>query len=247
MVRIVLLVAMGLVLCGNDSLSAQSATAVRLQAVVEAKAQLHQLRNQLARLVAEVDDNASKQKELRAERNDLLGQQQAKGISSDSFTSIIKMLQLQRVELTIDLAGLEARREMMLQVQGESQGQEKLEVIQYLEAAIKQAEANAERARSLFESGLVPETKLELAESNLLKAKIQLAEAKESESGGGWLQDELLAISLDRSEKQARLKMTQQLLTEISNSRAGIEKNSLTRSRDFSSQRQNPAARGSAI
>ncbi len=166
--------------------------------------------------------------ELHNKRADLLKQQSDLGVSSASYDEIMRLLQTQKVQLTIDLAGIEARREAMIE-QNESQRAIENEtngsVAQPLQELVAIQHERLQQVEALREKGAAPHAEVLDAKQQLLEVQVRLAEVTGSGGGAGGkpLDHELLNVSLARAETVARLHKVNQLLEEYVGARTPID------------------------
>jgi hypothetical protein len=138
-------------------------------------------------------------------------------LSMESYPEIVKMLQSSRVELSIDLAGLEARQKELLK-QRDSASPPNQQPLLAKELSIAQElvkisqeefgflEAKYKAGQAIATDVLAAKKELKLAE-----LRLALAESKSSESSNSH-SPELSKLILDRAEKSARLAVVEKLL-----------------------------------
>jgi hypothetical protein len=165
---------------------------------------------------------------LRAANEEYALQHDRVGISAASFEEVLRSLQTQRVQLSIDLAGLEARREAMIEQQEQWSGQDDpaRSTIQAALADLLAAQnENVRRIQALHEKGHVSESDLQGANEKLLEAKIRVAQAAQApqDERRQQVENELLQLSLSRAESSARLSKIQELLDEFTRARMSLE------------------------
>lgn len=139
------------------------------------------------------------------------------GVSIESFPEIVKNLQSKRIELIIDLAGLEAKREAILAANNTKQ--DNSEIVAPLEKLVALQQNKLERIREIK----APSAEIRAAEASLLSSKVQLATAKNQNRSSKLLTDALLSTSLAQAESKARLAKTESLLSEILPARKKLE------------------------
>lgn len=157
---------------------------------------------------------------LTAQRNELLELQIEAGVSPESFPEIMRKLQTQRVDLIIELAGLKARRTAMIEFPQSTENPAD-KTIELLEQLLAQNLKKQARCEEMFSQGLIPEGEVMKAEGDVLNAEVELARAKQS-TGNSQLAAELLTLSLDTAEKQARLDQTLLMLKSITETRQSV-------------------------
>ena len=138
-------------------------------------------------------------------------------LSMESYPDIVKMLQSSRVELSIDLAGLEARQKELLK-QRESavpQNQPPLMAKELLIARelVKTSQEEFDLLEAKFKAGQALATELLAAkkEFKLAELRLILAESKAADTSNVH-STELSKLILDRAEKSARLAIVEKLL-----------------------------------
>ena len=139
------------------------------------------------------------------------------GVSIESFPEIVKNLQSKRIELIIDLAGLEAKREAILAANNTKQ--DNSEIVAPLEKLVALQQGKLKRVREIK----APSAEIRAAEASLLSSKVQLATAKNQNRSSKLLTDALLSTSLAQAESKARLAKTESLLNEILPARKKLE------------------------
>ncbi len=139
------------------------------------------------------------------------------GVSIESFPEIVKNLQTRRIELIIDLAGLEAKRDAIVAARVEKP--DNSAIVAPLRKIIALQQDKLDRLRKTKASA----TEVRTAEMELLSSKIQLANANAPKPGSTMLTDALLNTSLAHAESKARLAKTESLLAEILPTRTQLE------------------------
>ncbi len=208
-------------LVAGSEVSAQSTSSPHPK-VLEAQMRLDALRANKERLLSDLSELQQQADELFSERVEIIREQDANGISLESFPEIVKSLQSNRIDLLIDIAGLDARREFLTQTKLDAQAEARAAILEPIKELLMVEEQSFERVRQLFERGSVSEAQVAEAERSVLQAKIRLAEAS-SRMDSGKLNDDLLVTSLERAEKQARLDKTMELLDSLEISRNAMQ------------------------
>ena len=129
------------------------------------------------------------------------------------------MLQLQRINLLIDLAGLEARTKQMESVLSKGNEDQADDLIQPLRRIVQLQTANLEAVVSRREKGIAGRSTRNEAERRLLEAKIKLAEVESRSLSSSPLKDARLQVEMERAEKTARLEKTELVLKELAPAR----------------------------
>jgi len=148
------------------------------------------------------------------------------GVSLESFPDIIRILQTQRIELMIELAGLDAKRELLAKsIDGKDSNQE-VELLQDTYVLFAKRLASLKK---LAAKGSASNTDVMSAQLSTNQAKLKLIKAK-SATGDSHETAVLLDLSLERAERKARLAKTEELLANIAKARPVLnEREELTR------------------
>ncbi len=154
--------------------------------------------------------------------------QDALNVSSASFDEVLRLLQTQRVLLTIDLAGLEARLEAMTSAAkgpASETGPGGNEIVGRLVSLVELERDRLQHAQELHEKGASSQGDLNLARQCLINAEIRLAEARSGLANNSASPNapELTALMLDRAEKAARLAKVSELSAEMLKARGPVE------------------------
>lgn len=140
-----------------------------------------------------------------------------KGISSESYTEIVNTLQTQRVQLMIDLAGLEARQRAVQEYRAAKNANPLfLEVINKMQEQVALLKQTTEEVMELNKRNVGSQMEVREAQRSLLAAEIQLRQMQlsngDSPEHSG---DELRRIALERAEKSARMTKAAEFLQEL--------------------------------
>lgn len=162
---------------------------------------------------------------LQDKRTELLERQDQLGISNASYGDILKLLQSQKVQLAVDLAGLDARRDaLMTQPEASHPGGDKSGMV---EATLNDLLAiQRERLRqveALHDRGSAPDSEVLSAKQQLLEVQLRMAELSNSHGRNEAIDAELIGVSLSRAETLARLQKVEQLLAEYSRARSTVD------------------------
>ena len=144
-------------------------------------------------------------------------------VSPESIVEMTRMLQTQRVQLEIDLAGLDARREFLQKANREMNNEHSNEVLAPLQEVLVLAKTRLGELKEGLETRRNGIEEVREAESRVLKAEIGLAQAKRSNTQLSGLSAELLDASLERAEKMARREAVQKMLDSITDARTDVE------------------------
>jgi hypothetical protein len=132
-------------------------------------------------------------------------------VSSASYPEIMRTLQTQRIQLTIDLAGIEAVEEALMKRTAVKQYRESDEVIQKLKENVALYQKYYDSIKALHERGTKSAQDMLSRELQLNAAKVKLAQAMAPREGTKV--GELSSVAIERIEKQAKLSMIEKLLT----------------------------------
>ncbi|MEM7477232.1 MAG: hypothetical protein AAF483_19790, partial [Planctomycetota bacterium] len=132
-------------------------------------------------------------------------------ISSASYPEVIKTLQARRIQLTIDLAGLEARQEAIRKAQA-SASEKVSEAVVPMMKLVELQEKDLQRARKLAMEASISQAEISQFEQKLLEARIRLAESQRAQPRYKGLNDTLLSTQLSIAEKRAQLEKCESLL-----------------------------------
>ena len=217
---------------GVLSMSATMASGQSVPANQEKAALITEFETRIAELesllqVAEAQRESLDEKlaEIKARRRDIMNQQDSLGVSNESFAEVVKSLQTQRVDLMIDLAGLDARRQSMLDLR-DAEPPENSPLIQRLEDLLDVEEQQLQETMSLHSQAAISKRDLQTAKRRVLEVQIRLEEARSPSQSASRLTESLWNISLDRAEKQARLEKIESLLNSITSSRSVLDASS---------------------
>ncbi len=187
------------------------------------KAELVAAQGNLARELQSLE----KEQVVHQEKIDRLGQEITEverqhfenGISSESFAEIVRTLQTQRVQLMIDLAGLDARQQAVQEYNAAKTANPLfLEVVNKMQEQVSLHKAANDQARTLYQQAAGSMGEYREAQRELLAAEIQLRQMQLSNSDSpDQATDELRQIALERAEKAARLSKSLVLLQGLAN------------------------------
>ena len=222
------------VLCGTfSSVSVAQSIAPITQAPVLPETSLSEsIQQTIASQMAEMEMMRGELVVLQAMRENTSDELQAvesvaikSGVSIESFPEIVKSLQAKRIELMIDVAGLDAKREAIL-VANQKQPNESA-ILVPLERIVAHNEDKLARIRK----AKVSSAEIRSAELAVLESKVKLAEAKSRKPSYTLLSDALLNTSLALAESKARLAKTESLLNNVLPTRTQLESTKLLKER----------------
>ena len=150
--------------------------------------------------------------------DEMVAKESSLNASMEAYPEILRTLQTQRVQLMIDLAGIEAKREAIVKFNQNSEKKaQELKVLELtpLKEILAMQTAQADKLARLKTTGAAVQADLYAAKLSVLstRAKIQQATSKHSQSNR--INEMALDLALERAEKTARLDRTQGLLNEI--------------------------------
>lgn len=174
------------------------------------------------RLVAkkQIEDSIANQEHgsqvLQEELAELKKLESTMGVSEESYPEVLKTLHAQRVELLIDLAGIEARFKAIKDAIAVSTEVQSESAHSTLRKLVIIREQDLDRLKQQYQQGVIPSSEVSKAEIALLEAKTRLAQMA-ANSGGmlDQLNRQLLDTSLEKAEKTARLDKARQLIEEV--------------------------------
>jgi hypothetical protein len=210
-----------MVAAGNDPVFAQSGSPSKFSPEF-VREKLENFKSEIELLNLQKEFAQAARDRLIARRHEIAAKQDLQGVSSESFPEIMKSLQSNRVDLMIDLAGIDARLTALLKFREEMAKKQTESVIEPLSKVLKLEEERLKEIERIVGMGNAAKSELEAAQIRVLEAQVRLAQAKQPPHESGSNQ-ELLAISLDRAEKQARLEKVEMLLKSFAASRESLE------------------------
>ena len=234
----------------SSNVHAQSASASNNMAAKKLllAARIKQAETQIAVLKERRKELREEFAQLKVVQQDLQKQHDKSGISGESFGEVIKSLQAKRVDLMIDIAGLNARRETVMQLRDEMEKGSK-ELMAELSDLLQVEEDRLAEAEALYKKKALAGTDFQKAKTRVLEVRIRIAEARQPGKSSTVLTDQLLNTSLERAEKKARLEKTEALLSTFTSSRKTLDQaNDTERRIVFAAQRidENAAATAAA-
>lgn len=185
---------------------------------------LRQAQMQVQMLESAVMDSRQRVKQMLAELEQNNTQLTELDVSAASYEEITRMLQTQRVQLMIELAGLDARQQKMIELRDatrQRQSDQHDEVTSLLQQMVDQLSEKQKRLNKMYEQGSMSIAEVKAGELMLLQAQLNLAQAK-ADSPAEPAYDMLTDISIERAEQQARLQMVESLLKKYYQARDNI-------------------------
>lgn len=158
-------------------------------------------------------------------RADAVLESQAKmNVSKESYPEVLKALHLQRVQLMIDLAGLDARQKVLTSRLKKVDSTKSQRMRDTLEKIVTLKTRQLEQIRKMSEIGDASLQELRKAELALLESKLKLTQIKNESSERAGLNDQFVELALSQAETRARLEKTTSLIGEIEPLRKDIAK-----------------------
>ena len=172
----------------------------------------------------QAEDQREKLSQLRRQRRDFEGIQNAENTSSESLPEILRMLEIGRAELLIELSGKEARRDTILKSAKPDPAQ--LEISKRRLQSVRQLyeieQEKLDRVKALAAQNSIPMTDLMNQRQAVIEAELRMHEAELASQAGSATaklndrkKDQLLSVSLDIAELQAKLDTTLKLLGDL--------------------------------
>ena len=218
-------VILAIVFCITNSICAQSiAPPVNKKELKSSlfKQDVNRLSREIEKVRARLDQAERQKAEIRELHFESIERQSKIGVSPESYSQVVSFLQLQNVELRIDIAGLKARTEKIVELQKEKTASS--DVVKHAAELVELLQKKYEsEVVSRFKQGELPASSLTDAKAQLLQAKLNLAQSKAKLKSDG-KSSVLLDLSLELAEKEARLDSVKGLLTQITSSYGEIDK-----------------------
>ena len=154
-----------------------------------------------------------------------LREQDSAGISGEAFPEIVRVLQTQRIELLIDLAGVESRKRVLEELNENEVQKRKAEVQLQQEKHRALIDSLETELRNLTRGSSGDSEKIQRIEAMLDSAKWELAASqKAGKTQSSFAANELFQVALDFAETKARLAKVEELLDTSLQSRKGIDR-----------------------
>ncbi|QEG23200.1 hypothetical protein [Mariniblastus fucicola] len=208
-----------IVFAGEGVIKAQSpgeASRVEVPRGSEANSRIEMLRKTSAELATRIEN-------LHDARKNRLAEFREKAISDISFEDVFRMLHVQKVELAIELEGLNARLEL-LERKISSSGLENESALEMQRDLLKRYVANQserlELTMRLVKKGAASQADQHQAEQLLAEAQLRLGEFEvKSEQASPALAHAMFEVSLEIAEKKAKQSMVEKMLKKYIDSR----------------------------
>lgn len=138
------------------------------------------------------------------------------GIPQSSYEAILSDLQNQRIHLTIDLVGLAARENSLIETsRAQDTNPLQQKIIENLEMQVGLIKKEQERADALYQQGSIPQSELDNLTRMQLTAELKLLEMQMNMAGSAFKSQELQRIVHDRAESKARLAQIESMIPKL--------------------------------
>jgi hypothetical protein len=181
----------------------------------------------LTMLLEQNEEKVDRTKQVIAELErsiDLLGQRlQDDNVSEISYSEILMQLQVQRINLSIEKAGLDAKSEKLLQMVRDSatdtSNEKSAEKRNKLKELLELEHVNLERALALEKQGVQTAHGISEARKRVIEVELKLLEVagpqRQTSPEAVWAAELLSKIALDQIEVNAKLAKVAELLTPL--------------------------------
>ena len=205
--------------------AAQSAATPGTKAVPKAKAQF---KTAMAKMAEEIERSSLEIKKAEVQIQENIGLLREKSVSDIAYEDVFRMLEIQKVELTIELQGLEARMKLLKERAVNSSGENSGVVNtrrELLRRYVANQKKNMDRIQKLAKKGAVSGIEASRAENLLAEAQLRLQEfeAKAKETSPKYF-EALFETSLAIAERKAKYEAVESLLSKHNDSRKQISK-----------------------
>lgn len=182
-------------------------------AVAKYQAQLERHKSQSEDLIERLKAATVNEKSIAQELEELKNRGDTLSVSADSYPEILKTIHSQRVQLSIDLAGLDARYDAIAIAITEATKKQHEAVLKPYKRLVEVREAKLKRLTE--NAATTSKENRDAAEVELLEARLRLAEASKPAGSLSHLNSQLLDTSLERAEKTARLEKAISLFKDV--------------------------------
>lgn len=189
------------------------------QVIVAAKHRLVALKVELQERLERYEELKDRYSRVRKESIEI-------GATPESFPEILKSLQTQKIQLLIDIAGLDVRFESLRQMAMEDAA--KNNAVEGEEFFVRLADVQKQRlddARGLKENGSMSLDEYRRVEIDYLNARLQLSNVQKPAKKVGPMNNAMMEVGLDRAEKKARLEKVESLLAQMTSASNVLEEN----------------------
>lgn len=216
----ILILAVGVFLfnCSQQSLgqSVSPPTGKKAEMIKSLESQIEKCIAQQQLVLGSIEASRQRRQLLQKEVDALTQLGNKMSVSPESYPEVLKTLHSQRIQLSIDLAGIDARYEAIKQAIAQVTKRQVESQAGLLQRLVEIRELELDRLKKLANAAAVSTGVLRDAEIALLDAKTRLAQVA-SPSGGilGHLNTQLLDTTLQRAETTARLDKAKSLTEDV--------------------------------
>ena len=191
----------------------------------QAQRKMESLKQSVSRAKLRVEEFEKTLAGNRAELNKQYENEAQLGISLESYPDVIRTLQTHRVELLIELAGLDAKRKLLSEsMSAQKRPEEKMNDSQVEQKRVLQLQQQRlEKLEKLAAEGSVSQEDVLEAKIEFGQMRLRFAEANQ-EAAVKAPQNELLELSLEKAEQAARLQKVEELLASFTKARVKLSK-----------------------
>jgi len=191
----------------------------------QAQRKMESLKQSVSRAKQRVEEFEKTLAGNRAELNKQYENEAQLGISLESYPDVIRTLQTHRVELLIELAGLDAKRKLLSEsMSAQKRPEEKMNDSQVEQKRVLQLQQQRlEKLEKLAAEGSVSQEDVLEAKIEFGQMRLRFAEANQ-EAAVKAPQNELLELSLEKAEQTARLQKVEELLASFTKARVKLSK-----------------------
>ncbi len=206
------------IVLGSQTMFAQSVSnAPRKSTKIKLlEVKIKETKDRLDQLADPIRDAKTRDGVLRNELGALEKLGNTMSVSAESYPEVLRTIHSQRVQLSIDLAGIGARYNAIEKAIDEITAEQTQRLLKPLRQLVDIHAAEVKHMKKLVGTGTISASKLRESEIALLGAKTKLAQVG-SPIGGmlGHLNKQLLDTSLELAEKSARLEKASSLIKEV--------------------------------
>ena len=189
--------------------------------VANVKSMIGSAEMQKERTLLQIEKNNRALLEAESELEVINTKMEKDGISGESYTEVISTLQSSKVQLLIDLAGLEAKKKAIntLEKNQDRGAKSSEEMLDQLERMYQLQGANIDELKKLAASKAISQQAIRDAEMKLIELRIRMIQEKQQVTGNPQLVEQLIQISIEQAEKKARLEQVEIMLSQFIESR----------------------------
>ena len=203
--------AIGMTLFVCQQSAGQSATPKR--SPIKLESQIRNLEVVMRQIKTQLLDVKGKKEKYENELAELKKRKTSLNVSEASYGEVLKTLHSQRIQLSIDLAGIEARIDAITSAIEAAVSKQNDDVVKPFKRLVELHKSKYDRVMKKGSSASA--TEKQSAEISLLESQLQLANALKPSGSLSHLNSQLLDTSLERAEKIARLEKANSLFEEV--------------------------------